>query len=330
MRYALILFILLIWCGMANSQPSTKNINLTGMERTWDSPKLRSNLLIKKINELKGHGFQGIRLPLAIGYHLESNSGFLRELRALVRYTENQKIPLTLCYFDPDLNENNKSKKLEDISRNWLKVLNQLDSKSQYLSIELVNEPNLNPDSWVNFSEVLVSQIRERHAEIPILIGATNFNSLYELSRMEPIQAAGPIVYIFHFYEPIIFTHQGAEWTGEQNATQGIPYPFQQEKMPSLNPRAKGTAGEINLRDYPQTGNQIALEDKISQIAAWAMRNQVALWCTEYGVSKNADPESRQNYLRDVEKTLNDYNIPGFLWEWEGNFGVKSLVRKSQ
>ena len=73
------------------------------------------------------------------------------------------------------------------------------------------------------------------------------------------------------------------------------------------------------------TGNKIAVLDKISQIAEWADKNGLELWCTEYGVSLNADPDSRKNYLKDVRSVLNQFHFQSFVWEWEGNFGVREL-----
>jgi len=37
--------------------------------------------------------------------------------------------------------------------------------------------------------------------------------------------------YTFHFYEPYIFTHQGAGWTKEKNFLEGLPYPYRSAAM---------------------------------------------------------------------------------------------------
>lgn len=300
------------------------------MERSWDSPRFKSAELIREIKNIQKKGYTHIRLPVALSYHLQSNPRFLSELESLIRFTEKEKLQIILCNFDSELNRNNWQSHSSVIKSNWLSVLKKISFDTKYLAIELVNEPLVNPDTWENILMELLPEIREVKPDIPIIIGATNYNSLYELSRMMPLTGFGNIIYTFHFYEPFIFTHQGTPWTGNQNATKGIPYPFEEGKMPSLNPKAKGTAGEINLRDYYQTGNMLSIEDKISQISEWAKQNQVSIWCTEYGVSKNADPASRKRYLEDISATLHKYDIPGFIWEWEGNFGIKSLINNSK
>lgn len=317
-------------CQLTQSQTIADKVNLSGMERSWDSPRFKSAELIREIKNIQKRGYKQIRLPVALSYHLHSNPRFLSELESLIQFTEKEKLQIILCNFDSELNRNNWQSHRSVIKSNWLSVLKKISFDTKYLAIELVNEPLVNPDTWENILMELLPEIREVKPDIPIIIGATNYNSLYELSRMRPLTGFGNIIYTFHFYEPFIFTHQGTQWTGNQNATKGIPYPFEEGKMPSLNPKAKGTAGEINLRDYYQTGNMLAVEDKIRQISDWALRNQVALWCTEYGVSKNADPESRKRYLEDVSATLDKYRIPGFIWEWEGNFGIKSLIHHSK
>ncbi|MCH7398157.1 glycoside hydrolase family 5 protein [Belliella sp. DSM 107340] len=301
-------------------------INLTGKERIWEKENFLAEEIIDNIKLIQKSGYSSIRIPIAINHYLKTDRHFLKELQKIVKYTERNNIPLIIAYFGHDLSEKNAKKKAKEISQDWVKVMKSLKKDSKNLYIELVNEPNLNPNTWESIAPAIISDVRKVNPRIPIIIGATNFNSLFELSRTKPFSFEN-LIYTFHYYEPYIFTHQGTAWTGSQNATIGIPYPFQESKMPKLAAEAQGTEGEINLRDYAQTGNKTAVIDKISQIVAWANRNQVKLWCTEFGATENADRASRISYLKDVEEVLNSYQIPSFVWEWDGNFGVKGILK---
>lgn len=326
----LISFILISTLSLSTesqAQINVNGINITGMERVWEQPDFRSKEIISQIKCAQAAGFGSIRLPIDVEFLLESDRRFLRELQKTVNYAKNQEIVLILAYFGHELTDQNAVQKSEMIGKNWQTILKRLKGENSNLFVELANEPQLSPQVWESIWPNMVAKIREVDSEIMVIVGATNFNSLFELSRTSPLDLKN-LIYTFHYYEPYIFTHQGTEWTGDQNATIGVPYPFQEERMPLLDPKARNTPGEINLRDYYQTGNKVAIVDKIGQIAAWAAHYQVTLWCTEYGASSNADPMSRQAYLRDVGEVLKEFAIPGFVWEWEGNFGVSGLKLK--
>ncbi|WP_111671712.1 glycoside hydrolase family 5 protein [Algoriphagus litoralis] len=324
MRLTILLVMALTIQSLLFAQIPNNGINLTGMERTWDKPSFHSKAIISQLKELQRFGYTSVRLPLAVDYLLHTDQRFLRELRKVVRYTESQDLILILAYFDHQLAEDQLDLKVLKLQENWIAILKSLDGNLSNIYLELVNEPQLSPNTWHSVVPDLVESIRKVSPNIPLILGATNFNSLFELSRMKPWDL-DRIIYTFHYYEPFLYTHQGTAWTGPQNSTKGIPYPFAAEAMPVLSPQARGTAGEINYRDYALTGNRIAMEDKIGQISQWAKQHQVVLWCTEFGVTVNSDPKSRQNYLLDLNQVLQNHGIPGFIWEWEGNFGVKEL-----
>lgn len=307
------------------SKAEIYGINLTGLERTWDSPKLKIREFKREINELSKRGVSVVRIPLAFDYLYASDRRFLRKIDKLVAFSSSKEMELVFAYFGHELTEDNLEQQTQTILSNWLAFVDVLPAHRTNIYLELLNEPTISPSSWGKTALKLIEAIRRKNPHIPIIVGATNANSMFELSRMQPFPFE-KLIYTFHYYEPYVFTHQGTPWTGDQHATLGVPYPFDEEKMPLIHPKALGSAGEVNLRDYYLTGNTIAVEDKISQIAAWAERYQVVLWCTEFGATVNADQSSRINYINDVSEMLNKYGIPGFIWEWKGNFGVDEIL----
>jgi hypothetical protein len=57
----------------------------------------------------------------------------------------------------------------------------------------------------------IVDAIRKIDPKRIIMIGGTQYNSVYALKDISVINDPN-IVYTFHFYEPLIFTHQKAPW----------------------------------------------------------------------------------------------------------------------
>lgn len=115
----------------------------------------------------------------------------------------------------------------------------------------------------------MVSALRKADKQRTFIIGATNYISIYELSRFVRL-ADENIIYTVHFYEPFLFTRQGAPWLGNQAATVGVPFPYNVEKFPALNSKAKNTSGESNYYQYKNDGNEQSVKGKLQIVKNWA------------------------------------------------------------
>mgnify|MGYP001064118046 CR=1 FL=1 len=332
--YCRILITILLYINMNCENLYGQGVNMTGLEKTWElyeSP-LKTKNYIKTFKALTVKNSQGIRLPIAINYFLnEANAQkkqhFITLLKTLIIHHK-KETPLILAYFNSKLTQDNFEQEAKTIAKNWvelLKLIQPLLQENFPLLVEIVNEPTIYPKEWRTAASI-IKHIQDYDASQDIIVGASNYNSMYELSRLDPL-SFDHLIYSFHFYEPFIFTHQGTRWTGAQNSTLGLPFPFQKNKdsLPALARQALGTPGETNYYEYEHTGTHKAIQDKLNIISNWKQKHNVEVWCTEYGVTKNADISSRTNYINSVTKSLKNLDIPGYIWEWEGNFGVKSL-----
>jgi endoglucanase len=196
------------------------------------------------------------------------------------------------------------------------------------LFFEVLNEPELrDPYRWYGIEAALVDDIREAAPEHTIIVTGAHWSADDDLVSLQPVRD-GNVIYTFHFYEPYLFTHQGATWA--QNDThflKGVPYPS--------NPTAARKAAALEpdpvhrlavVRYGLSHWNAERIDAEIGQVADWARLWQVPVICNEFGVYRlAAAPADRAAWIADVRKTLEKYGMGWTMWEYRGGFGVVNV-----
>ncbi|MEO6852165.1 MAG: cellulase family glycosylhydrolase, partial [Mucilaginibacter sp.] len=281
-------------------------ISISWLERTWDKNILGKNAIQSSdFKLLKQLGFKGIRLPVAFAYFQSNNASLQKVLEYIDETNKRCKLygfKLIICYHSGKLTNNNYLTETHKIIDLWtLLTKRYLKENHDNLFFEIYNEPPpMDPNIWKDAAYNIVTAIHKLDKERTLIVGASNFNSIYELSRSTRM-GDDNIIYTFHFYEPFFFTHQGAEWIGDQVSTTGVPFPYNAQNFPALNPKAKGTWGETNYYQYRQDGNVQSVKDKLQIVKNWSLKYGVPVLCGEYGVyNKYASLDSRCRYIKAV------------------------------
>ncbi len=100
----------------------------------------------------------------------------------------------------------------------------------KYVAFELLNEvvEEENSDTWNNLIDITVKSIRDFAPDTPIIYGGIQWNSARTLQLLtKPID--DNIIYTFHMYEPLIFTHQKAYWVPNMPQDLDMEYPATME-----------------------------------------------------------------------------------------------------
>jgi endoglucanase len=189
--------------------------------------------------------------------------------------------------------------------------------------LELMNEMVL-PDSapWNDLAHRAIHRIRVIDSERWIMYGGNNYNSAHELKNITLVDDPH-IVYTFHYYEPMPFTHQRASWVPELVAlNQPTPYPgsvpgvdeFLQEH-PEFNRQLAGWKTRKMNRDY--------LREKLQPALDFLQKTGLPLYCGEYGAIDTSDLPSRIRWHRDFTGLLSEHNIGKAVWSYkEMNFSM--------
>jgi len=344
-RYILLLGIAMLCLNNAKSKPKilpdralifnraqslNNGISVSWLEQVWNKDALDTiEINPADLMLLKKLGFKSIRLPVAFAYyelHRIPIDKVLAHVDYVIKECNLYGFKLIIDYHGGNLNDSDYLTETPKIINLWSVLAKRYINQNQNnLFFELYNEPaHMNPQIWKDAAYNIVTAIRKIDKRRTLIVGASNYNSIYELSRFVRL-ADENIIYTFHFYEPFLFTHQGAEWIGAASATIGVSFPYIGENFPKLNPETIGTWGEANYKQYPRDGNEQSLRDKLQIAKNWSNKYDVPILCGEYGVyNKYADLDSRCRYIKTVRSALKELNIPGMLWEYNAGFSIFS------
>jgi endoglucanase len=191
--------------------------------------------------------------------------------------------------------------------------------------LEILNEPEF-PDRyrWMGVQAKLAAAIREGSSALTIIAAGARWSNDDELVFQEPLHDSN-VIYTFHFYEPHIFTHQGATWGSYYwQWLRGVPYPSMieaAERAAALEPNEVNRLQVIRYGLDHWDAARIAAE--VKQAAAWAQRRGVPLVCNEFGVYRAySDPRDRDAWLHDARAAFEANGIGWTMWDYSGSFGV--------
>ena len=190
---------------------------------------------------------------------------------------------------------------------------------------EILNEPEVNdPYRWAGIQARVAAAIREAAPQNTIVATGANYSNIPDLLALHPL-ADGNVIYNFHFYEPHVFTHQGANW-GQPwwSYEHSIPYPPTQSSMQQLIQEVPSLADRYQLENYwLDRWDAQHIRSLIDEAAAWGKANNVPVICNEFGAYRlKSDPASRNAWIHDVRTALEADGMGWDMWDFHGGFGV--------
>jgi hypothetical protein len=176
---------------------------------------------------------------------------------------------------------------------------------------------------WNGIAERAVKAIREYSPDIHILIGGANNNSIDSLKMLD-MPYDEYIVYNFHFYEPTVFTHQGAHWVKGMPLDFKMSYPNEFKEILSKTkqffpPFYSEIFADISLDKIDKK----FFENLFSEAVQIAEERNTSLYCGEYGVIDKAEGNSTLNWYSDINSTFEKFGIGRSAWTYKAlDFGI--------
>lgn len=194
-----------------------------------------------------------------------------------------------------------------------------------FIAFDLLNEivdPSVS-EIWNRLAAQAVTHIRRFAKENPILIGGSRYNSIFTVKDiLDPPD--DHIVYSFHFYEPYIFTHQGASWEPAMPSDFRISYPLTAGAFITQADAKLGGQCSGIFRGMDDTlSGEAMLSSLFEETVSVAEQRNVPLYCGEYGVIDHADSESTLAWFRDIHAVFKRFGIGRAVWNYKNmSFGI--------
>jgi endoglucanase len=202
---------------------------------------------------------------------------------------------------------------------------------------ELCNEPTgkLTAPLWNQLLAETLAAVRLSNPTRTVVLegvfwaSAQNLRDSLKIPRNDPY-----LVGSFHMYQPMLFTHQGAEFMPPEYETQGVvfPGPPPQPLEPGPNAKNKSWVREWfkHYNEEPADRNPsgpATIVDQLDMASAFAERSHLPVYMGEFGAIDGADPRSREAWIR---ATRTEAERRGFGWAyWDDGSRFKIYDRAS-
>lgn len=312
--------------------PFTKGVNFTNWLEYRPAEEVNENYIVREdFVNAKKLGCDVIRLPIhfeklctaADGYKIPEK--ILRILDNAVKWSGEQGMYLILDFHNDCTAD---SKTPDDVDKIlipvWTELATRYKDHTGGVVYEIMNEPHaININLWNKIILDVFKRIREIDKNHWIIVGGADWNSTAAMKKL-PDFKDDKVIYNFHYYDPHLFTHQGASWT-HVNRFKDIPFPYDKKKMPPL-PKRPNLEEIMRYLKYRTDGKLETVMNYFDQYVDFSLERNAPVFCGEFGCFTSVPNEARVNWYRIVAGLLAERGIARTSWDYYGSFGVFNTV----
>lgn len=329
--------------GVAGARLSllARGFNLTG----WMDGESRRRPDFALLGMLQARGLTHVRLPVAPELLLDSFSdrhaiaSQLNELDFAVRKLLDIGFGVSLDVHPGGkfsrLHASNPDEGFRLLQSLWRTLGRRYRGHSpERLFLEILNEPSVSEQIWNDQGPRLVETVRREAPEHTIVYGPADFQQIGALLGTRPL-SDNNVVYAIHFYEPMVFTHQGLTWSNDPlRYLHDVPFPtdLSDPRIRDLTNRlaqaGRGDAAALLRSQLHSPWDERRVVSAIARAADWASRNGRPVVLNEFGVlGWKAPAQDRARWINAVRRAAETHCIGWTHWEYADGFG---FVRRSE
>lgn len=346
----LIFLILLLLCAGAAAQSTPHRraaklgigMNLSYLDNWWLGTKEKKYADFAKASDaakreamfrdIAGAGFRTVRVPINFGAWATLKPPFKWENEASLEHADrfvkwaldhglNVIVDLHHVEFDGSLEGAATTERLVWL---WREIATRYKNNDpERVFFELRNEPHdIKPEVWRDQAEQIMTTVRNVAPDHTLVVGFHDWNSRKAMIESKPF-ADRNIIYTFHYYDPFVFTHQGATWSSKGlPELQNVPFPANGREIP-VPATAKGTWVESQIKSFGADSAPHKMYADLKEAKDWSVRNNVPIFLGEFGsFGKYPAMEDRCRHAKTIYTALGKLDIPNAWWEWDGGFNM--------
>ena len=210
--------------------------------------------------------------------------------------------------------------------RLWGQIADHYSAMNQdRIVLEVMNEFSSNDlYGWAGLLQQSIGVIRRHAPNSTIIVEGAGYSDIWDLVQL-PMLPDNNLIYNFHYYEPHLFTHQGATWGLDYWLdVKNIPFPPTDTGISDAMEHTDSQEARWRILQYKSDhwdADRIASD--IGFAAQWAHERTVPLMCDEFGVYRNfSPPESREHWLTAARTAFEKNHLGWTMWDYQGGFGV--------
>jgi endoglucanase len=312
-----------------------RGFNLTG----WLDSDVPRRPDLATLATLSTRGLTHVRLPVKAELLMEDFSSRVAVGAQLGELDSALRALLTLGYgvsldVHPGgklglLHRNDPNEGFGRIRALWLMLARRYrDQSPDRLFLEVLNEPTVPEDIWNSQGPRLAQLIRQEAPQHTIIYGPANYQQIAALSQMQPLGDPN-VVYAVHYYEPMIFTHQGLNWSEDPlRHLHDVPFPAALsdrrvvQLIDNLGRDGRAEAAELLRSQLRAPWNKDRVRDVIARAGSWAQRHGKPVLLNEFGVlAWKAPAHDRVQWLEAVRRAAEMHCIGWTHWDYADGFG---------
>lgn len=323
-----------------SARPLKRGINLSHWYAQWsnfDEARLATYLTEEDVKRIAQMGFDHVRLTLNDTVVFTSTPGVLNSANVeRLKQRIQQFIDADLAVivdlqpedpFKKALHENPKA--VDKFVADWGALAGALKSfDPKMLLLEVINEPYPCEGAyWRATQKRLIDAIRAAAPQHTIIASPGGWTGPDAFDGFVPYDTPN-VLYTFHFYDPHVYTHQGAEWGWViARRVKHLDWPIEPGRGAAV---ARRTAEDEEARQHVKwivdqgDLSEAWLNARIAKVAAWQKRHgNPPVYAGEFGVYKKVAPEaSRLRWLKAVRVACESHGFGWAIWDYAGGFSV--------
>lgn len=283
-----------------------RGVNILGYDPIWDNAK-DARFKEKHFNLIREAGFQSVRINLhalqrmgpAPAYKLDEK--WLATLDWAVRsaLANGLMVILDLHNYE-DVAENPAAFKPRLLAF-WRQVGERFKDAPDSLLFEVLNEPNgkLTPALWKKWLPEALAGIRRTNPGRTVVVGPPEWNGIDFLDALALPESDRTIIVTVHYYEPMRFTHQGADWAPEFARFSGIAWGSEADRK--------------------------KVADDFARVRKWSEAHRRPILLGEFGAYDKAPMDSRARYTACVARAAESLGWAWVYWQFDSDFIVYDI-----